>query len=102
MSTMSEALPEVLTRVWTQRLFQLRATVPPLYVVGATPNAFRRIGVVVGGSFEGERLSGEVVSGNDRQDVRRDSCTKLDVRLLLKTMDDALIIMTYQCLRGDS
>jgi Protein of unknown function (DUF3237) len=100
MSTMSEALPEVLTRVRTQPLFQLRAMVPPLYVVGATPNAFRRIGVVVGGSFKGERLSGEVVNGNDWQDVRRDNCTKLDVRLLLKTMDDALIVMTYQCLRA--
>jgi Protein of unknown function (DUF3237) len=48
----------------------------------------------------GERLSGEVVSGNDWQDVRRDNCTRLDVRLLLKTMDDALIVMTYQCLRA--
>lgn len=100
MSTMSEALPEVFSRVRTQPLFPPRATVPPLYVVGATPNAFRRIGVVVGGSFKGERLSGEVVNGNDWQDVRRDNCTKLDVRLLLKTTDDALIVMTYQCLRA--
>jgi Protein of unknown function (DUF3237) len=74
--------------------------VPPLYVVGQTPNAFRRIGVITGGSFEGERLSGEVLSGgNDWQNVRPDSCTKLDVRLLLKTTDDALIVMTYHVLR---
>lgn len=96
----SENLPEILKTVRTKPLFLLRETVPPLYIVGATPNAFRRIGVVVGGSFEGERLSGEVVSGNDWQDVRRDNCTKLDVRLLLKTTDDALIVMTYQCLRA--
>jgi Protein of unknown function (DUF3237) len=51
-------------------------------------------------SFEGERLSGIVVSGNDWQNVRRDNCTKLDVRLLLKTTDDALIVMTSQCLRA--
>lgn len=95
-----EALPDVLMQVRTKPLFQLREKVPPLYVVGATPNAFRRIGVVVGGTFEGERLSGEVVSGNHWQDVRRDNCTKLDVRLLLKTADDALIVMTYQCLRA--
>jgi len=93
---------DVLTQVRTRHLFQLRETVPPLYVVGQTPNAFRRIGVVVGGTFEGKRLSGEVVSGNDWQDVRRDNCTKLDVRLLLKTTDGALIVMSYQCLRAGS
>ncbi len=97
-----EPLPEVLTRIRTRHLFQLREAVPPLYVVGQTPNAFRRIGVVVGGAFDGERLSGEVVSGNDWQDVRKDDCTKLDVRLLLKTKDSALIVMAYQCLRAGS
>jgi Protein of unknown function (DUF3237) len=93
-------LPDVLRSVRARALFQLRERVPPLYVVGQTPNAFRRIGVVTGGSFEGERLSGEVVNGgNDWQDVREDNCTKLDVRLLLKTTDGALIVMTYQVLR---
>jgi hypothetical protein len=96
------SLSEVLTQVRTRPLFLLREAVPPLYVVGQTPNAFRRIGVVAGGSFEGERLSGDVVTGNDWQDVRNDSCTRLDVRLLLKTTDDALIVMTYQCLRAGS
>jgi Protein of unknown function (DUF3237) len=74
--------------------------VPPLFVVGQTPNGFRRIGVVPGGTFEGERLSGEVVSGNDWQLVHPDSSIKLDVRLLLKTTDGALIVMTYACLRS--
>ena len=69
---------------------------------GQTPHVFRRIGMVTGGSFEGERRSGEVVSGNDWQGVRKDDCTRLDVRLLLKTMDDALIVMTCQCLRSGS
>ena len=58
--------------------------------------------MIVGGTVEGERLAGEVVSGNYWQDVRRDNCTKLDVRLLLKTTDGALIVMTYQCLRAGS
>lgn len=31
--------------------------------------------MVQGGSLEGERLPGEVVSGNDWQTVRDDSCT---------------------------
>jgi len=102
MTSAFESLPEVLNHVQTRPLFRLRESVPPLYVVGQTPNAFRRIGVVVGGTFEGERLSGEIVSGNDWQDVRNDNCTRLDVRLLLKTTDGALIVMTYQCLRSGS
>jgi hypothetical protein len=97
---LSPTLPETLKSVRTRPLFVLREQVPPLFIVGQTPNGFRRIGVVPGGSFEGERLSGEVVSGNDWQSVRTDSCIKLDVRLLLKTTDGALIVMTYTCLRA--
>jgi len=97
---LTQNLPEVLTTVRTRPLFLLREQVPPLLIVGQTPNAFRRVGLVQGGSFEGERLSGEVVSGNDWQSVRTDSCIKLDVRLVLKTTDGALIVMTYECLRA--
>ncbi len=81
-------------------MFVLREAVPPLIVIGQTPNAFRRIGVIQGGSFEGERLSGEVVTGNDWQPVRTDSCIKLNVRLILKTTDGERIVMTYTCLRA--
>jgi Protein of unknown function (DUF3237) len=100
--SLSDSLPETLKSVRTRPLFVLKEAVPPLFVVGQTPNGFRRIGVVPGGSFEGERLSGEVVSGNDWQSVRTDSCIKLDVRLLLKTTDGALVVMTYTCLRAGS
>jgi Protein of unknown function (DUF3237) len=93
-------LPDALKSLQTRPLFLLREQVPPLLVVGQTPNAFRRIGVIQGGSFEGERLCGEVVSGNDWQSVRTDSCIKLDVQLVLGTTDGALIVMTYQCLRA--
>jgi hypothetical protein len=93
-TSLSQALPESLKSLRTDSLYVLREQVPPLFVVGQTPNGFRRIGVVPGGSFEGERLSGEVVSGNDWQSVRTESCIKLDVRLLLKTTDGALIVMT--------
>lgn len=96
----SQNLPESLLSIRTRPLFVLREAVPPLIVIGRTPDAFRRIGVVQGGSFEGERLSGEVVTGNDWQAVRTDSCIKLDVRLVLKTTDGELIVMTYTCLRA--
>ncbi|WP_263355021.1 DUF3237 domain-containing protein [Acidicapsa acidisoli] len=99
-TSLSQALPESLKSLQTRPLFVLREQVPPLFVVGQTPNGFRRIGIVPGGVFEGERLSGEVVSGNDWQSVRTDSCIKLDVQILLKTTDGALIVMTYTCLRA--
>jgi hypothetical protein len=101
-TSITQELPEVLKSVKTSPLFVLREAVPPLIVVGQTPNAFRRIGVIQGGSFEGERLSGEVLTGNDWQSVRTDSCIKLDVRLVLKTTDGELIVMTYTCLRAGS
>ena len=101
MSTpLTDNLPDALRAVRTRSLFVMRLEVRKLQIVGATPGAFRRIGVVPGGSFEGERLSGEVLEGgSDWQTVRSDGATTLNVRLVLKTKDDALIGMTYQGLR---
>jgi Protein of unknown function (DUF3237) len=99
-TTLTEGLPQALKGIQTRPLFVLREKIPPLLVIGPTPNAFRRVGVVEGGSFEGERLSGDVVTGNDWQTVRTDSCIRLDVRLVLRTTDGALIVMTYKCLRA--
>jgi uncharacterized protein DUF3237 len=45
-------------------------------------------------------LSGEVITGNDWQTVRKDNCTRLDVRLVLRTTNEALIVMTYQAFRS--
>jgi len=81
-------------------LFVMRLDVRPLQIVGATPGTYRRIGVVPGGSFEGDRLSGQVLDGgSDWQTVRNDRATTLDVRLVLKTNDDALICMSYRGVR---
>jgi hypothetical protein len=100
MPSLTESLPEAIKSIRTRPLFAIREAVPPLYVVGESPDvAFRRVGLVNGGVFEGERLSGEVIGGADWQNVRKDGCTKLDVRLVLKTNDGALILMTYQALR---
>jgi Protein of unknown function (DUF3237) len=75
----------------------MRLDVQPLQIVGTAPGVYRRVGVVPGGSFEGNRLAGEVLEGgSDWQAVRNDGSTTLDVRLVLKTSDDALIGMTYR------
>ena len=93
-------LPEVLRSVRTRALFVMRLDVRPLVVIGATPGGTRRVGLVPGGTFEGERLSGTVNDGaSDWQTVRPDGCTTLDVRLILKTDDGALIGMSYRGLR---
>jgi hypothetical protein len=69
-------------------------------VVGGTSNGFRRIGIVPGGSFEGERLSGQVLDGgSDWQVVRGDGSTTLDVRLVLRTDDRVLVTMFYRGIR---
>jgi hypothetical protein len=93
-------LPDTPKTVRTWPLFLMRLDVRKLQIIGATPGSYRRIGVVPGGVFEGERLSGEVLDGgSDWQVVRPDGATTLDVRLVLKTKDDALIGMTYRGLR---
>jgi hypothetical protein len=78
----------------------MRLDVRKILDLGETPTTTRRIGVVFGGQFEGERLSGEVLDGgSDWLSVRPDGSTLLDVRLNLKTDDGELIAMTYKGLR---
>jgi Protein of unknown function (DUF3237) len=93
-------VPESLKSVKTRSLFVMRLEVKPYQVLGVVAGAFRRVGVVPGGTFEGERLSGVVLEGgNDWQSVRDDGVTTLDVRLVLKTTDNSLIGMTYHGMR---
>jgi hypothetical protein len=100
MPSPDDALPDALRHVRTKPLFVMSLDVLPLQIVVATPGAFRRVGVVPGGRFEGERLSGVVLQGGaDWQDVRTDRSVTLDVRLVLKTTDEAMIGMTYRGLR---
>jgi hypothetical protein len=101
MSTgLKDELPNALKAIRTRPLFVMHLDVLPLQVVGATPGAYRRIGVVPGGTFQGDRLSGVVLDGaSDWQTVRKDGATTLDVRLVMKTHDDALICMTYRGVR---
>jgi hypothetical protein len=97
---LNENLPEVLKSVRTRPLFVMRLDVRKLLIIGATSGVYRRVGVVPGGAFEGARLSGDVLDGgSDWQSVRSDGSTTLNVRLVLRTKDDAMISMTYQGVR---
>jgi len=85
----------------TQPLFALLLDVQPATMIGKTPGVDRRVGVITGGRFEGERLRGTILSGgSDWQSVRPgDGAWTLDVRVVLKTDDGELIGMTYRGLR---
>src|SRR5690349_9643626 len=88
MVSLADSLPEALKSVRMRSLFVMRLQVRPLIVVGPTPGGYRRIRIVPGGRFEGERLSGEVLdTGTDWQTVRGDGAIALDARLNLRTDD---------------
>jgi hypothetical protein len=95
-----EGLPKTLQCLNSKPLFVLQLSVRPIQIVGTTPGAFRRVGIVSGGKFTGRRLAGQVIDGgNDWQTVQTDGTTTLDVRLLLRTDDGELIAMTYRGIR---
>lgn len=84
----------------TEPLFTMTLQVSGMQPIGATPNGNRRIGLVAGGTFEGTRLRGKVLTGGaDWIILRPDGATTLDVRLVLETDDGAAIGMTYRGMR---
>ncbi|HSU07164.1 MAG TPA: DUF3237 domain-containing protein [Acetobacteraceae bacterium] len=89
-----------MAEIRTLHLFTLKLTVAGMQQIGATPGGNRRIGLVAGGTFQGERLRGTVLPGGaDWLMTRPDGATTLDVRLVLQTNDGAAIGMTYRGLR---
>ncbi|RPF54256.1 DUF3237 domain-containing protein [Aquisalibacillus elongatus] len=81
-------------------LFDLELFVESPHLPGKTPIGNRRVIRVTGGSFEGEQLKGVVVPGGDDWiTVREDGTIIQDVRILLQTNDDELILMTYRGIR---
>ena len=96
----TDSLPPGLRELRTRPLLAIRLDVRGPMPVIATPGAGRRIGVVTGGTFDGERLSGTVMDGgSDWQTLRADGSVALDVRLILKTDDGAHVAMTYRGVR---
>src|SRR5262249_17737619 len=89
-----------MVEIRTAHLMTLTLSVGGMQAVGATPSGNRRLGLVSGGTFSGERLHGTVLQGGaDWIMVRGDGSTTLDVRLVLETDDKALIGMTYRGMR---
>jgi hypothetical protein len=97
---LSAILPREMTEVCVRPLFTFAIDVAKPFIIGRTPAVDRRVGEVLGGRFEGERLNGRILtSGSDWQQVRADGAWALDVRLVMETDDGHLIGMTYRGLR---
>ena len=99
---LSEILPKEMTQLHVRPLFILLLEVQPAINVGNTPGVDRRVGVITGGRFEGERLRGALFpgGGSDWQAVRPgDGAWMLNVRIVLKTDDGHVIGMPYTGLR---
>jgi hypothetical protein len=85
-------------------LFTITMKLPPTLELGETPAGTRRVFTVAGGTVAGDRLRGEVLpqGSSDLLLVRADGSSQQDVRLLLRTDDGALILMTYRGVRGEA
>ena len=99
--SLSEILPKEMTELRVRPLFIMLLDVQPAINVGNTPGVDRRVGVITGGRFEGERLRGTLLpGGSDWQAIRPgDGAWMLDVRIVLKTDDGHVIGMPYRGIR---
>jgi hypothetical protein len=88
----------------SRHLFTITMKLAPTLEFGDTPAGKRRVFTVSSGQFIGERLRGEVLpeAGSDLLLVRQDGSSQQDVRLILRTGDGALILMTYRGVRHAS
>jgi len=87
----------------TRPLMRLRLTTAATEDIGSTPHGMLTIFPITGGSFEGERLRGTVLSGGaDWVTVAADGTLELDLRATLQTDDGALIHMTFTGVRDDA
>jgi len=99
-ASLGSQLPPAMQELRTRPLFAFQVVVAKPSIIGKTPGHDRRVGEVTGGTFEGERLRGKILSGgSDWQTVRSDGAWTLDVRMVLETDDGALIGMTYRGIR---
>jgi hypothetical protein len=81
-------------------LIEVRAEVSAAIVVGPAPEGLRRVVPILGGSFSGPRLRGEVLAGGaDWQYVRTDDVTVVEAQYLLRTDDGVLLQVHNRGLR---
>jgi len=90
-----------MTELKSRHLFTITMKLPPILELGDTPAGNRRVFTVSGGEFTGDRLRGEILpqASSDLLLVRADGSFQQDVRLILRTSDGTLVLMTYRGVR---
>lgn len=87
----------------TRPLMVLRLTTAATEDVGATPHGRLFVFPILGGSFEGDRLRGKVLTGGaDWATMTADGVFELDLRATLETDDGVLIYLTFTGVRDDA
>ena len=89
-------LPEPRLQLVTRVVVRLA----PPRSLGQTPWGERRLVAIVGGHFDGPRLSGVILPGGaDWQVIHADGMTTVDTRYALQTHDEALIYIATRGVR---
>jgi hypothetical protein len=90
-----------MTKLCSRPLFTVQMSLQPMLDLGPTPLGERRIVPLAGGRFEGPRLRGVVLpqAGGDWLLRRADGAFQQDVRVVLRTDDEAIISMSYRGVR---
>ena len=77
----------------------ISAEVGEVVSMGPAPLGERRVVSIIGGTFEGPLLRGEVVGGADWQIARRDGALELDARYALRDTRGGVVQVVSQGLR---
>ena len=86
-----------MSEVETEFLFEARVQLAAPMHIGQTPEGYRMIVNVASGTVEGPRMRGEIIpmSGADWSRIRADGSGALDVRMCMRTSDDAIIYVHW-------
>ena len=98
-NSLSLTIPAAISAVRTRPLFSTRFLASAPVVVGQVHHGERRATFIESGSFEGDRLRGQVLGGMDWQLVRDDGAFELDIKLMMRTDDGKEIAMSCRGLR---
>lgn len=77
-------------------LMRLTVDVGEIVTMGEGPLGERRVVGILGGTFEGPRLRGEVLPGADWQLMRRDGVLEIDARYALREQSGGIVRVLSQ------
>jgi len=81
-------------------IFEARVKVAPPHELGVTPQGRQRVVPILGGTFAGPHMKGDVLPGGaDWQILREDGVMDLTARYLLRSDDGAIIAVSNHGLR---